>query len=338
MGAENGPQKTEIVDRLLSGGASFSFVQAIRLILHKIASGEEFESGSHEEILEKFVRVRPELSLRFPGTDITSVEKAGKDSSMFRITATFLGLYGASSPLPSFYTEDLIEEFNEEKSIKRDFVDVINCRLYPVFFRIWAKYRLFYKICEENDPKAVNMIYSLLGLENEHLRSRIFNLEKYYRYTGLAIQFPRSAEGLETMIRDFFSLDSDVTVRQCVFRRVSIPCDQYSRLGAAYCTLGEDSVIGTTVVDISGKFRILIRGADAETLHFFLPDGPAFGELEQMVMYYVNQPLSWGLAVEVEGRELETARPGNPRWSHLGWNTWLFSGDNSPEKACSVLK
>lgn len=338
MGAENGTQKTQIMDRLLTGSASFSFVQAVRLILHKIVSESGIENASRDEILEKAVRVRPELSLRFPGTDVTGVERIRENPETFRITATFLGLYGASSPLPSFYTEDLIDEYNEEKSIRRDFVDIINHGLYPSFFRIWSKYRLFYKICEEEDPKTIHILYSLLGLENDRLRNRIFNLEKYYRYTGLAIQFPRSAEGLETMIEDFFNLASKVKVRQCVFRKVPIPADQYAKLGKSYCTLGEDTVIGTWVEDISGKFEIQISGADADTLHFFLPDGPAFGELLQIVEFYVNQPLEWGLAVELDGGEIETAQPGSDRWANLGWNTWLFSQTERPENVSTVLK
>ena len=338
MGAENGPQKTEIIDRLLTRGASFSFVQAVRLILHKIASEGGDENASHEEILEKAVRVRPELSLRFPGTDITDVARIRENPHSFRITATFLGLYGASSPLPSFYTEDLIDEYNEEKSIRRDFVDIINYRLYPAFFKIWSKYRLFYKICEEEDAKTIHILYSLLGLENDRLRNRIFNLEKYYRYTGLAIQFPRSAEGLETMVEDFFNLASKVKIRECVFRKVPIPADQYAKLGKSYCTIGEDTVIGTSVEDISGKFQILISRADADTLHFFLPNGSAFKELQQMVEFYVNQPLEWGLTVELDGGEIETAQPGGDRWSNLGWNTWLFSQTERPENVSTVLK
>jgi len=326
------------MDRLLTDSASFSFVQAVRLILHKITAAGGVENTSHEKILEKAVRVRPELSLRFPGTDITDVEQIRENPQRFRITATFLGLYGASSPLPSFYTEDLIDEYNEEKSIRRDFVDIINYRLYPAVFKIWSKYRLFYKICEEEDPKTIHILYSLLGLENDRLRKRIFNLEKYYRYTGLAIQFPRSAEGLETMIKDFFNLASKIKVRQCIFRKVSIPADQYAKLGKSYCTLGEDTVIGTSVEDISGKFQILVTGADADTLHFFLPDGSAFGELQQMVKFYVNQPLEWGLAVELDGGEIETARPGGDRWANLGWNTWLFSQAAQPEKVSTVLR
>ncbi|MCK5099185.1 MAG: type VI secretion system baseplate subunit TssG, partial [Desulfobacteraceae bacterium] len=153
MVTENRKQTSEIIDRLIEKSSTFSFVQAVRLLLNDISSlrlNEDHEI-TQQEILAKFIRIRPELSLRFPGTDITCVERSEHNPAQFLITATFLGLYGSSTPLPTFYTEDLIEELNEGKSIKRDFLDIINYAIYPLFFKIWSKHRLFYKICEEND-------------------------------------------------------------------------------------------------------------------------------------------------------------------------------------------
>ena len=286
-----------------------------------------------KRFLEKHIRIRPELSLRFPGTDITGVEKTGDDPVQYLITATFLGLYGSSSPLPTFYTEDLMDEFNDGKSIKRDFIDIINYAIYPLFFKIWSKYRLFYKICEENDEAVINKIYCLLGLENKELREPIYNIEKYFRYAGLTMQFPRSAEGLESIIGDCYNLGNKIQINQCVLRKVSIPNDQHSLLGKSCCTLGMDSVIGKTINDISGKFQVVISDADADILHSFLPDKQLFLELKQMVDFYVNQPLEWELVVELEGKKIETTQPGNKNWSHLGWNTWLVSENNNLDKA-----
>ena len=150
MDAENREKNPEIIQTLMAKSTPFSFAQTVRLLLHQI-SIDQHESISLKEILENHIRIRPELSLRFPGTDITRIEKISEDPVKYLISATFLGLYGSSSPLPTFYTEDLIEEFNDDKSIKRDFLDIINYSIYPLFFKIWSKYRLFYKICEEKD-------------------------------------------------------------------------------------------------------------------------------------------------------------------------------------------
>lgn len=331
MDAKDRESKSEIMDKLFSKSSSFSFVQAIRLLLHSVSSNQTHEINK-TEFLEKHIRIRPELSLRFPGTDISRIEKTGDDPLRYLITATFLGLYGTSSPLPTFYTEDLIEESKDDQSIKRDFIDILNYSIYPIFFKIWSKYRLFYKICEENDETVINMIYCLLGLEDRQLREQIHNTEKYFRYAGLTLQFPRSAEGLISVVEDCFSLKNKIRINQCVLRNVSIPKDQYSLLGISSCTLGQNSVIGKTIQDISGKFQIKIMDADTDILHAFLPDQHLFLELKQMVDFYVNQPLEWELAVELEGSHIKTTQPGNKNWSNLGWNTWLVSKNHIPDK------
>lgn len=337
MGTKGRRQVSEIIERLAEKSTSFSFVQAVRLLLQDLSMETSDESVplSHKEILENYIRVRPELSLSFPGTDITRVETSPHNPSQFLITATFLGLYGASSPLPTFYTEDLIAELNEDKSIKRDFLDIINHVIYPLFFKIWSKHRLFYKICEENDDTIINMIYCLLGLENKAQQNKIHHIEKYFRYAGLTLQFPRSAEGLASIIEDCLNLKDQVKINQCVQRKVPIPKDQYAFLGKSSCTLGEDCVIGTKVLDISGKFQVVIESADQWVLHAFLPDQPLFMELKQMVDFYVNQPLEWELVMKTGDNEVETAQPGNNQWSRLGWNTWLVS-ENSRLNASTV--
>jgi len=238
--------------------------------------------------------------------------------------------------LPSFYTEDLIDEYNDDGSIRRDFIDTIHFRLYPLFFKIWSKHRLFYKICEEQDDAATNILYCFLGLENDSLKQQIHNIEKFFRYTGLSLQFPRSAEGLEAIIADGFNLQGHVNIRQCVLRTVSIPEDQHALLEVSHCTLGEDVVIGKEIKDITGKFQVVISDAEADTLHLFLPHREGFRDLKQLVAFYVNQPLEWELMLEFEKNKVETAQPGNNRWSHLGWNTWLFS-ENRPIGQASTL-
>ncbi len=337
MEIKNREQKVVITDKLVEQSSLFSFVQAVRLFIHHISRQLGNDGADKDDILEQYIRIRPELSLRFPGTDITKIEKLDNKVLKYRITVTFLGIYGASSPLPTFYTEDLLDELNDEKSIKRDFLDIINYRLYPLFFRIWSKYRLFYRICEENDQRAINILYSLQGLEDPELRKKIFNIEKYFRYTGLMLQFPRSAEGLESMIADCFGFAGQVSIIQCVPRKVMIPSDQHSIVGFFCCTLGDDAVIGKELIDISGKFRIIINNASAGALHSFLPDQILFLELKQLVAFYVDQPLEWELVIELKGKNIETAQLGNERWGNLGWNTWLFSKNMAPDIVKSFL-
>ena len=328
MAAQDRGQNIEVKELLGQRATAFSYIQAIRLLARD--AGETLSLGGPEpsinEILETYIRVRPKLALTFPGTDMTRIAPCEDDPSKTLITATFLGLYGASSPLPAFYTEDLIDERNDEKSIKRDFIDIINNGIYALFFKIWRRHRLFYRLCEEQDKKAADLIYCLLGLESQAVRSRMANPGRLFRYTGLAMQFPRSAQGLVAILEDSFNLKGMVKINQCVLRRVAIPETQHAKLGKSCCTLGQDCVLGTFAADMNGKFQIVVSNADPKVLHALLPNQPMFKQLSQVVRFYVNQPLEWELVVEPLQDRIETARPGNPSWSNLGWNTWLAPG------------
>ncbi|MFO8111269.1 MAG: type VI secretion system baseplate subunit TssG [Desulfosalsimonadaceae bacterium] len=72
------------------------------------------------------------MSLAFPPADIDRIQEMDlQEHSGYEITANFLGLYGISSPLPTFYTEELMHEAAEDESVCRDFIDVINQRCGP---------------------------------------------------------------------------------------------------------------------------------------------------------------------------------------------------------------
>ncbi|MCI5224316.1 MAG: type VI secretion system baseplate subunit TssG, partial [Candidatus Electrothrix sp. AR4] len=107
---------TDIKQLVLDRGHRLPYVQVIRLIkLHLRRKNKEL---TNEELF-RIIRVRPHLSLDFPGTDVFKVEEINEGQARFRITSTFLGLYGSSSPLPTFYTEDLIEEEREGRNATR---------------------------------------------------------------------------------------------------------------------------------------------------------------------------------------------------------------------------
>ncbi|MGB9701073.1 MAG: type VI secretion system baseplate subunit TssG, partial [Thermodesulfobacteriota bacterium] len=106
---------------LLEKGHEFSFFQALRL-LRRLTKGIEQPSPEGRG----HIKIRPHLSLAFPPADIAQIEENAEDPFSFTVTATFLGLYGSSSPLPTFYTEDLLAEAMEEETVTRDFIDIFN--------------------------------------------------------------------------------------------------------------------------------------------------------------------------------------------------------------------
>ena len=322
MAGEDRRQTPAVKKRLLEEGERFSFTQALRLLRY-IISRENGGIGGYDEISRR-IRVRPYLSLDFPESDITKIEELPGDHPLYRITATFLGLYGASSPLPTFYTEDLLYEQSDDVAITRDFIDIFNFPAFNLFFKCWKKYRLFYTIVEEPDADVVQRLYCLIGLEGAQLRRKVDDAAGMLRYIGLLTQFPRCAEGLRSLLVD--SVDEpSISIDQCVPRVTAIPEDQRCAVGKSGHRLGENSYLGFEIADRMGKFRILAGPLDSGSFHRFLPDRPAFRKMIRMTRFYLDQPLACDFELRIDSDDIETARLGSETWSQLGWNTWIFS-------------
>ena len=328
-----GPDRRPTIDlkrRLLHEGPRFAFIQAMRLLRLLIQRESGQDVGS--DVLRRRIRVRPHLSLDFPETDLTAIDAIPGDPPTYRITATFLGLYGSASPLPTFYTEDLLAEQAEDQNVSREFLDVINAPLYPLFFQCWSKYRLSASLVEEQHTELLERFYALLGLSGDEARARSGDAYVLLRYAGLATLFPRSAEGLRALLADRLG-EPGIAIQQCVPRQAEIPPDQRLYLGASGNRLGEDSVIGREVDDAAGMFRIRLGPLSGDRLQCFLPDQPCFQEMQRLVRYYLDQPLAWDVEVSVPSVLARSARLGDSHWGRLGWNTWTYSGKRAPGPA-----
>lgn len=303
---------------------AFSFFQAIRLLRLRAGS---CTGRSLEEFYRDHLRVRPQLSLGFPATDITRIdEEQAPGGERYRIEATFLGLYGASSPMPTFYTEELLAEASEDRRVTRDFVDILNNDFYTQFFRAWSRSRLMLKALDEQDESWLERLNCLLGFGHPETRASVPEECRRFRHIGLMTQYPRSALGLKTLLKDSLDL-AHVRVEQCVRRKVRIPRDQRFKLGVEFNVLGEQSWVGEELDDRSGKCAVEVGGLDAARYHDLLPDQGSGLELDNMVRGYLVEPFEYDLVLRLQPGEAHTAVVGGEMWSGLGCDTWIFSGD-----------
>lgn len=326
-GADRQPSLDLKLD-LLKQGHAFSFFQALRLL--RLLGGRQGPAGDGPG--EPDVRIRPDLSLGFPASDIARIEETASGPAAFRMTVTFLGLYGVSSPLPTFYTEELIDEALSESSTARDFLDAIHHRLFILLFRCWSKYRPFVRIVEERDEDDLEKLFCLMGLGEPELRRFAEKAPGLLRYVGLFARHPRSAAGLAGMLRDALGGVS-VKVVPCVPRKAVIPPDQRTLLGVSGGRLGVDCFVGHEVDDRMGKFRLKIGPLGADRFSSLLPGREEHGRLALLVGLYLTDPLEYDLELVLAAGEAVTARPGAPRWSSLGLDTWIFSGSDLGEAA-----
>jgi type VI secretion system protein ImpH len=324
LAGQVGESSFNIKFELLEKAHEFSFFQVMRL-LRLLGRGRARAEEEQEEEKEN-TRVRPELSLAFPAADVAAIEETAGKEFDYRVTATFLGLYGSSSPLPTFYTEDLLEEAQGDSSVTRDFLDIIHHRLFWLFFRCWTKYRLFLQVVEEKNARDLERLFCFLGLGEKELREGLSNPFSLLRYIGLFTQFPRCASGLETLLQDSLG-KVQVNLQPCLARRVKIPEDQRLSLGISGSLLGQDSFLGEEIEDRMGKFRLQIGPLDAQKFRDLLPGRPAYQRLTSLTQLYLVEPLEYDMELSLTPGEVKTGCLGAPQWSGLGWDTWIFSGD-----------
>jgi type VI secretion system protein ImpH len=308
---------------LLKEGHAFSFFQVMRL-LRFFARQSSGVSKSSPDLSQK-IRIKPNLSLAFPASDVERIEELeDRDAAQFLITVNFMGLYGSVSPLPTFYTEDLIDEEAQDESVSRDFIDILNQRLFALLFECWGKYQQYLQVVEQENSAYIDRLFCLLGLGEKTLRKDITEPSRLLRYIGLFTQFPHSALGLETLLGDAFGA-TPVEVIPCVERIAKIPQSQTLRLGVAGCRLGVDTYLGDELPDRMGKFRIRLGPLTGTHFKRFSPGTEDFERLALLTDLYFVEPLEYDVELILAGSEARTVCLGDPMRASLGVDSWIFS-------------
>ena len=308
---------------LLKEGHAFSFFQVMRL-LRFFARQSSGVSKSSPDLSQK-IRIKPNLSLAFPASDVERIEELeDRDAAQFLITVNFMGLYGSVSPLPTFYTEDLIDEAAEDESVSRDFIDILNQRLFALLFECWGKYQQYLQVVEQENSAYIDRLFCLLGLGEKTLRKDITEPSRLLRYIGLFTQFPHSALGLETLLGDAFGA-TPVEVIPCVERIAKIPPSQTLRLGVSGYRLGADTYLGDELPDRMGKFRIRLGPLTGTDFKRFSPGTEDFERLLFLTDLYFVEPLEYDVELILAGAEARTVCLGDPARSSLGVDSWIFS-------------
>ncbi len=288
MAAETGRETTDLTARILAEPKTFSLAQALRLLgyLHAQTPRDWYA------FIKENIAIRPWLSLAFPSTELTGIEEQ-EESPRYTLTATNFGLYSTMGPLPTLYTEELLEEARNDESVSRDFLDILNNHLAHLRFAAHRHNRLECRTVELQNRDAAHIQFCLMGQTHDFLLKR--GLPKA-RLMEIFARRTRSAAKLELFLG--YALDrDDVRVEQCVERRAAIPLAQRCRLGQANARLGEDAMLGQCLRDSTGKFRIHLDRVECRDMRHFLPGQAGHNALAEHLRRFLDAPLAYELAL-----------------------------------------
>lgn len=298
----------------------YSLFQAVLLVIDRLREAHPYLS---QEDLYDHLEFQANPSLGFPGSDVDRVEFFQEHGQMrARLRFNLIGLVGAGSPLPAFYGEQALGD-SEDGNPTRNFLDLFHHRLQRLMLPIWKKYR--YRASFESgaiDPFS-SQLFALIGLGGEEIRlATELNWKRLLPYLGLLSLRAHSAALIEAVLRYYFK-HAELTIEQCIERRVQILDEQRNCLGLTNTLLGESVVLGESVRDRSGKFRIHIRQLDWQRFHEFLPIGLGYQPLCALVRFTLRDPLDYDIRLVLRHEEVRELRIGEQNACRLGWTSWL---------------
>jgi type VI secretion system protein ImpH len=311
MAIETGTETAALKARLLENGHRYSFLQVYRL-LRLIARQEGVDVSE--------IKTRPNTSLAFPESDVLSVRE--REGGGYQLTVNFLGLYGVSSPLPTFYTETLLDEQQYGYNAPREFLDIISQTIYPLFFQAWLKSRLHLRLVEFEDAGLLDILYKFVGINNRATYVDQPGFESLLGFAGLYSQFPRSSAGLKTIVAACFP-GTSVDIIEQDLRTRSIPEDQRFYLGQQATYLGEDTHLGALFTGRSSNLTIVIKGVDSDIYQQLLPGKYQFRRLQFLVRHYMVESLNVAVKIILSDSQTVGIKLGSANWSGLGLDSWL---------------
>ncbi len=305
-----------LTSRVLAEPGHYSFFQAVKLLLAESPDAPQpGESGpfSHEK-----VRFRVSPRLAFPSGDVEGVERVqevGKEDR-YEVVATFMGLHGASSPLPSHMIEAVWEGLPDD-TVLRDFFDIFHHRLLSLLVKISSRYRDFH----QSTPMISSMARAS-GIPDDGLGG-LHPLE-LLPLAGLLQHHPRNAGGLQALLSALLPAGIAVEILQGLPRTVTLDADQRSSLGLKSCTLGVNALVGSRLLDPAGKIRVRLVLPEGSSPHPWLEGEERWRQMQGLVSAWSPSPLDADLEVVVDRARMPSAvLATRPPQSRLGQDAWL---------------
>lgn len=309
----------ELLRELQQNGPKYDFFQALRYV--ERAFPDKPRLGRTTRAGDDPIRLSQEPSLAFAPSTIADVQPTR--SGGWEMSVRFFGLFGPNGPLPLHLTEYARErERNHHDQTLSRFLDIFHHRMLSLFYRAWADAQPQVQFERPSADRFATYVSSLFGCGMPELRDRddMPDLAKLH-YAGHLSSQTRHAEGLRSVLADFFQLP--VEIEEFVGQWTELPEDCRCHLGGlgSPAKLGQASTIGSHVWDCQQKFRIRIGPMKWNDYERLLPGGAGLRRLVAVVRNYVGDELMWDLNLILRAAEVPPARLAE--CGQLGRSSWL---------------
>ena len=313
MGTENLSSKSDLIQ--------FGFHQLIETIAE--ASSMSLDELENTLIEESIFRFFSNPKINFPAGDIEQVAIQDEEGKrIFQIITNFLGLQGASGPLPGSILDEIAESSYDNESIQAQYLDFFNHHLLAIFHQIWRKYKYYIRFKPDFSDNYSRNILNILGLSKDFIGFSHLNWNKIFYYIGIIQSGIRPPKILADIIRHYFDLD-DVFIEEHVRQLVEVENEQKNKLGMQNMMLGNNFISGDKVESFSNKFRVNIDNLTISEFYQFLPNTEKYKHLQELIRFLLKDPLPYDISLGLHPDTQSTFILGKDNSSWLGWTTLI---------------
>lgn len=314
--------KRSLKDLLTNEADQFEFHALVKIIERLNSKAKPLGEGHHPH--EEALHIRTHIGLEFPTTDIVSTEEM--ESSQPIIVTNFLNIAGIQGPLPTPYTQLVIERDRQKDTALHSFLDIFNHRLISLLHRIRKKYWVGVAADPPETTFAGRALRCLLGLGSIKKDSRLQTLDRSLLfYAGLIWQQPHSVVALEKLLGHYFKLPVKIDQFQGGWEKV--PLDQQTKIGTTgrFQRLGQDAILGDRFWEQQKSIKIHIGPLGIKEYINFLKPGKAYHALKILVAYFCGEDQDFRLNLILKKEEMPMVKLG--KGAALHWTSWLNRKD-----------
>ncbi len=331
MASQDRPTASHIVNDLIQHSHSYSFFQAVRLLedyYHLLKT-----DGGRAELKQTLIQFSVNPALDYHVSDLDSIEITETEELVkAKLQVNFMGLYGAATPMPVFYTETIIQA-EEGIDQSKDFMDLFNHRMISLVYKCWEKYRYYLNYRKGNTDQFSNWMFSLMGMYKANDRLDIrndddFQWHKLLPFLSMLGMRCHSVSIIESILKSYFDWQN-ISIKSNIKRYVSIAEDQQNRLGLQNAVLGNDMLLGTKIEDRNGKFRVVISNLPYHMFCQFLPDGEYYQSLRKLINFILRDQLDYDIELQLLNPEIPILCLEQNSHEKLGLTTWIGESSKS---------
>ncbi len=325
MGTDDRPPASNLIEQFNREPHRFDFFQAVRLV--ELLRPEMYPVG-HGGKNREAVAFTSHVGLGFPASDLVKAEIPDDENEPAHMSVAFMGLAGSSGPLPTPFTELIIQRNAARDNASSAFLDIFNNRLVSFLYRSRKKHRVALNNLHPDKTVIARWLFSLaglgFGLNNSEIKSSARFLLKY---AGLMSNQTRSMTTLEKMLSNFFKVS--VYGEQLLGSWLDIQPSDRTLLGyrkGINNKLGVNMVVGRRSWDQMGRIRLHLTLESIKNLNKFLPTGESYVELNRLTRLYLQQDIDVELSITFAPTQrsgIQLAGIGSVR---LAWTAWLQGG------------